>query len=1018
MSQLYDHAHACRRTTPAQHKRAGTRTFRLTPLLTAIAGTWLAMPAHAQTTAGAGQTIQVSGPIVTTGQAIRAENGGVINGDATLAVEVSSTAVYAHAASALNGGIINLSGGSITTNGPSAFAMDAVTGTLNATGSTITTLGNNSHGAYLSSNSTGAFSNVVVNTSGRYSNGIDVSSGSIATIGDAAVTINGLESYGVVSQGAGSTATMTGGSITQLGQRGAVYGAGAGALSGGSLTLTGTTVTTSNNVDAGQVSGAGSALHLDGAALSTLGDDGRGVYASSGGVATLSSASVKTAGANAFALYADGSGGGAASTISGDALVSTAGAGASALTVSNGGAINLSGSTVTAGAADAHGIYAFGGTGATNSVTLTGSELHAGGDLVRVDGASLSATLSAMNDTSSGSGRVLNALNGANVNLVVDSTALTGDLKADSTSTAFVALNRGSVLTGSADPVSLSIDGTSAWNVTANSTLTSLTNAGAIAFEAPGSGGYKTITTNNYVGSGGTIAIHTFLGVDASPTDKLIIDGGTATGTTTLRVTPTGGNGAATTGDGIQVVAAINNATTAPTAFSLGNRVAAGAYEYTLQRGGSSNAESWYLRSTYQEPAVPPQVPSTPLAEPPGGTPSVPPAEPPGGTPSVPPAEPPGGTPSVPPAEPPAGTPTVPPGTSTDAADLPNLRPEVAVDMAVPALASRLGLAMLGTYCDRYADARDASGAAGFNSACMPFGADANAGRTKAVWARGFYENGSTGSRGGSAQQRWNAFRDDGPAYDYDLSGVQVGSDLYRLQRDDGSREVAGLYLGAARIDGDVDAVYSGAAGKTSMDAYALGAYWTHHGASGWYADTVLQGVRYEGIKARSNLGQTLQSQGWGVTASVEGGKAFQLGSGWSVQPQAQLIYQWISIDDGKDDYGQIDFRSTSSVFGRVGARLVKSAHTNSGRPVNAWLRANLWHGFGSDAKTVFRAPDGSNGVALESRLGGSWAQVGLGVSAQVARNVSVFASGDYNFAVDSGRGHAVQGQLGVKVVW
>lgn len=79
------------------------------------------MPAHAQTTAGAGQTIQVSGPIVTTGQAIRAENGGVINGDATLAVEVSSTAVYAYGASALNGGIINLSGGSITTDGPAAL---------------------------------------------------------------------------------------------------------------------------------------------------------------------------------------------------------------------------------------------------------------------------------------------------------------------------------------------------------------------------------------------------------------------------------------------------------------------------------------------------------------------------------------------------------------------------------------------------------------------------------------------------------------------------------------------------------------------------------------------------------------------------------------------------------------------------------------------------------------------------------------------------------------------------------
>ncbi len=70
-----------------------------------------------------------------------------------------------------------------------------------------------------------------------------------------------------------------------------------------------------------------------------------------------------------------------------------------------------------------------------------------------------------------------------------------------------------------------------------------------------------------------------------------------------------GGGGASTASDGIMVVEALNGATTSAGAFVLNGRVAAGAYEYFLFKGGVSadTDENWYLRSTLvndSEPAA------------------------------------------------------------------------------------------------------------------------------------------------------------------------------------------------------------------------------------------------------------------------------------------------------------------------------------------------------------------------------------------------------------------------------
>ena len=102
----------------------------------------------------------------------------------------------------------------------------------------------------------------------------------------------------------------------------------------------------------------------------------------------------------------------------------------------------------------------------------------------------------------------------------------------------------------------------------------------------------------NYVGAGGQIHLNTYLAGDGSPSDRLVINGGLATGNTPLVATDTGGGGALTTGDGILVVDTTNGGTTSPAAFGPVLAIA-GPYLYELERGNLAGTlpDNWYLRS-------------------------------------------------------------------------------------------------------------------------------------------------------------------------------------------------------------------------------------------------------------------------------------------------------------------------------------------------------------------------------------------------------------------------------------
>ncbi|WP_448146197.1 autotransporter family protein [Labrys miyagiensis] len=105
----------------------------------------------------------------------------------------------------------------------------------------------------------------------------------------------------------------------------------------------------------------------------------------------------------------------------------------------------------------------------------------------------------------------------------------------------------------------------------------------------------------DYVGDGAVLKLDTYMASDGSPSDVLVIDGGTATGSTEIQINNVNGPGALTQADGILVVDAINGATTSDTAFHLNGAISVGAYDYNLYYQNLAHTDqSWYLRSTQE----------------------------------------------------------------------------------------------------------------------------------------------------------------------------------------------------------------------------------------------------------------------------------------------------------------------------------------------------------------------------------------------------------------------------------
>lgn len=559
-----------------------------------------------------------------------------------------------------------------------------------------------------------------------------------------------------------------------------------------------------------------------------------------------------------------------------------------------------------------------------------------------------------------------------------------------------------------------------------------LVNSGRIDLTNGGGGASDTFTiSGNYVGNGGQIFLDTVLGGDGSASDKLVIDRGTASGSTGMNVVNAGGSGAATSADGIMVIEAVNGATTAGGAFALNSRVAAGAYEYYLFKGGVSagTQDNWYLRSTIvpgsgaiagapdplqpnttpeaEAPEItgaPPasQLPPTPI--PTVGDPTTAPTDP---TPPINAGDPQPTAPPTPQAAAAASPPPAPPAPPTTLALIPSAgaapptpgatpviadivplyRIEVPTYSVVQPLAQYLALSTLGTFHERRGEQVLLQ-----DDGWMPN-----------TWGRTFGQNTDT---------KWDGTVS--PSFDGNLYGLQAGQDLLGRESGDGHFDRFGLFVGYTKMDGDVKGQALGwndlAVGNVKISGTSFGGYWSHIAPQGWYVDAVLMGTWFDG-RASSNAGQSIDIDGSAVTASLEGGYPIALDEQWSLEPQAQIVWQHLSLDDTADRYSSVSFDSEDTVTGRLGLRLQGRYETSAGL-IQPYLKANLWHSFSSDQTVRFA------GDPIVTELGGTSLELGGGVTAALTETVSLFATVDYTTNLGGEKKRSWEGNIGLSVKW
>ncbi|MDR3629501.1 MAG: autotransporter outer membrane beta-barrel domain-containing protein [Desulfocapsaceae bacterium] len=168
---------------------------------------------------------------------------------------------------------------------------------------------------------------------------------------------------------------------------------------------------------------------------------------------------------------------------------------------------------------------------------------------------------------------------------------------------AAMSLINSATLTGWIDPLDVTIDDGSRWNMTASSTVNNLDLAGTIGFMQIG--GFKDLVVQgDYTGNNGLIILNSRLDGDTVPSDRLVAQGNTA-GSTRLQIVNAGGRGVDTVAKSIEVVQVDGNSTGT---FSLSAPVLLDIYEYKLFKGDrDGNGGNWYLTSEVQAPTLNPR---------------------------------------------------------------------------------------------------------------------------------------------------------------------------------------------------------------------------------------------------------------------------------------------------------------------------------------------------------------------------------------------------------------------------
>jgi autotransporter family porin len=251
------------------------------------------------------------------------------------------------------------------------------------------------------------------------------------------------------------------------------------------------------------------------------------------------------------------------------------------------------------------------------------------------------------------------------------------------------------------------------------------------------------------------------------------------------------------------------------------------------------------------------------------------------------------------------------------------------------------------------------------------------------------------------------------PSFEGYAAGFQAGADAYETMWDNGMRGRAGVFVGWAEAHGDIRGFVlgdlQGSAGDAQLEATSMGAYGTLLGPGGWYLDSILMTSFYSGSGRSTGIG--VDSDAWSLLGSLEAGIPFRLGGGFTLEPQAQLVYQHLAFDGTADPFSTVRFNTPDAVSGRIGVRLQGAF---AGGQVRPYLKASLWQDWLDKDSVIY-----ADTHRLDTEHGGTAVEVGGGLVAELMPGVGLWGVVDYttDIAGDTER-ETLRGNAGVRITW
>jgi outer membrane autotransporter protein len=206
----------------------------------------------------------------------------------------------------------------------------------------------------------------------------------------------------------------------------------------------------------------------------------------------------------------------------------------------------------------------------------------------------------------------------------------------------------------------------------------------------------------------------------------------------------------------------------------------------------------------------------------------------------------------------------------------------------------------------------------------------------------------------------------------------------------------------------------SNSAGSVETQAQSVGGYWTRYLPDGTYFDGVGQLTHYQN-QYGDVLGDSASQNGFGAGMSGEVGKPFALGSSTiAIEPQAQLLYQYVHLNQFSDDVSSIGATSTNALRGRIGLRLFRANLNNDTKTGAAtpYFTADVLHDFFSPGQTSV------GGTSFDNGLSKTWYEVGGGVTTSMGKSSELYASIKYARNLGGEYRQDVFGQAGYRYSW